>query len=127
MGRKRHVPTPSVLHVEDDVPTQHLRSEILRRAGCDVANVATVGEATAAVRRLRPDLILCDVKLPDGTGFQICREMRTRLPGVPVILISAVYRDEFARQAGVFGGASEYLVEPISAEDLVAAVRRHVP
>jgi two-component system, OmpR family, response regulator len=114
----------SVLHVEDDEPTQHLRSEVLRRAGCLVSNVSTVRDATAAAVAKRPDVILCDVMLPDGNGFQMCREMRTLRPGVPIILISAVYRDEFAKQAAVFGGACEYLVEPVSPEDLVAAVRR---
>jgi CheY-like chemotaxis protein len=117
---------PSVLHVEDHAPTQHLRSEILRRAGCHVSDASTVAEATTAAAAKRPDVILCDVKLPDGNGFQICREMRTLQPGVPVVLISAVYRDEFAKQAAVFGGASEYLVEPVSPEDLVAAIMRQV-
>ena len=44
-----------------------------------------------------------------------------------IILISAVYRDEFAKQAAVFGGACEYLVEPVSPTDLVAAVMRQIP
>ena len=117
---------PSVLQVEDHEPTQHLRSEILRRAGCDVSNVSTVRDATAAAKLKRPDVILCDVKLPDGNGFQMCREMRTIRPGLPIILISAVYRDEFAKQAAVFGGACEYLVEPVSPADLIAAVMRQV-
>jgi two-component system response regulator DevR len=117
---------PSVLQVEDHEPTQHLRSEILRRAGCRVSSVSTVREATEAAASKRPDVVLCDVKLPDGNGFQICREMRTLQPGLPIILISAVYRDEFAKQAAVFGGACEYLVEPVSPADLIAAVMRQV-
>ena len=84
-------------------------------------------EATAAAASKRPDVILCDVKLPDGNGFQICREMRTLQPGLPIILISAVYRDEFAKQAAVFGGACEYLVEPVSPAELIAAVMRQMP
>jgi DNA-binding response OmpR family regulator len=123
----KRVRQPSVLQVEDHEPTQHLRSEILRRAGCRVSNVSTVADATAAATSKRPDVILCDVKLPDGNGFQICREMRTLQPGLPIILISAVYRDEFSKQAAVFGGACEYLVEPVSPADLVAAVMRQVP
>ena len=75
---------PSVLQVEDDEPTQHLRSEILRRAGCRVESVSTVREATAVATTKRPDVILCDVKLPDGNGFQICREMRMLQPGLPI-------------------------------------------
>jgi DNA-binding response OmpR family regulator len=123
----KRVRQPSVLQVEDHEPTQHLRSEILRRAGCRVSNVTSVREATSAASASRPDVILCDVKLPDGNGFQVCREMRTLQPGLPIILISAVYRDEFAKQAAVFGGACEYLVEPVSPADLVAAVMRQVP
>jgi DNA-binding response OmpR family regulator len=126
MPHKRLRP-PSVLHVEDDEPTRHLRSEILRRGGCDVTNVSTVRDAISAATSKRHDVVLCDVKLPDGNGFQICREMRTLHPGVPVILISAVYRDEFAKQAAVFGGACEYLVEPVSPQDMLAAIRRHAP
>jgi DNA-binding response OmpR family regulator len=89
--------------------------------------VSNVRDAIASAGANRPDVILCDVKLPDGNGFQICREMRTLQPGVPVILISAVYRDEFAKQAAVFGGACEYLVEPVAPEEMVAAVMRQVP
>ena len=126
MPQKRNR-TLSVLHIEDHEPTQHLRSEILRRAGCEVSNVSNVRDAIASAGANRPDVILCDVKLPDGNGFQICREMRTLQPGVPVILISAVYRDEFAKQAAVFGGACEYLVEPVAPEEMVAAVMRQVP
>ena len=83
-------------------------------------------EALTAVSKKRPDVILCDVKLPDGTGFQICREMLNSQRPVPVILISDLYRDESAHQSGVFVGASEYLMEPVSPEELVAAVTRQM-
>ena len=88
-GKRR----PVVLHVEDDTPTQHRRSDILRDAGWFVSRVRTVQEALNAVSKKRPDVILCDVKLPDGTGFQICREMLNARPPVPVILISDLYRN----------------------------------
>ena len=117
---------PLVLHVEDHAPAQHLRSELLRRAGCQVSDVSTVQDALAAAAKQRPDVVLCDVKLPDGNGFQICREMRTLQPGVPVILISAVYREDFEKQSGIFGGACDYLVEPVTPKELVAAVRRQI-
>jgi DNA-binding response OmpR family regulator len=115
---------PSILQVEDDEATSYLRAQVLRRAGCRVANVHTVRDALAAAGKAVPDVILCDVKLPDGSGFHVCREMHARHPGVPVILVSAIFRDDFAKRAGVFGGAAEYLVEPLTAADLVAAVRR---
>jgi DNA-binding response OmpR family regulator len=117
---------PLVLHIEDYAPTQYLRSEILSRGGYRVSNVSTIRDAMAAAALESPDVILCDVKLPDGTGFQICREMRTVQPDVPVILISAAHRDEFAQQTAVFTGAAEYLVEPVAPEELVAAIKRHI-
>ena len=123
-NKQRRVPL--VLHVEDHQPAQHLRSELLRRAGCQVSDVSTVHEAIAAAAKQRPDVVLCDVKLPDGNGFQICREMRTLQPGVPVILISAVYREDAAKQSGIFGGACDYLVEPVTPAELVAAVKRQI-
>jgi two-component system OmpR family response regulator len=114
----------SVLQIEDDGPTEHLRAQILRRAGFRVVTVRTVRDALISVAKNRPDVILCDVKLPDGSGFQVCREIRTLHPGLPVVLVSAVYRDEFSKQSSVFTGAADYLVEPVGAADLVAAVRR---
>lgn len=114
----------SVLQIEDDSPTQHLRSEILTRAGYRVANVATVRDALTSVAKTRPDVILCDVKLPDGSGFEVCREIRERHPGLPVILVSAVYREEYDKESAVFGGASEYLVEPLTPAELIAAIKR---
>ena len=124
---QRHARILTVLHVEDHTPAQHLRSEILRRAGYHVLNVSTVREALAAVAKKRPDVVLCDVKLPDGTGFQVCRELRTLQPGVPIILVSAVHRDEFAKDSAIYVGASEYLVEPIAPQDLIAAIARQIP
>ena len=126
-GARKVTGTPrktSVLQVEDSSPTQHLRTRILARAGYHVVNVETVRDAITSAVTTRPDVILCDVKLPDGSGFEVCREMRARYPGLPVILVSAVYRDEYAKQSGVFGGASEYLVEPVAAAELIAAIKR---
>jgi DNA-binding response OmpR family regulator len=123
-GKTGKVNRVSVLQVEDNSPTQHLRARILARAGYHVVNVATVRDAITSVAATQPDVILCDVKLPDGSGFEVCREMRARHPGLPVILVSAVYRDEYAKQSGVFGGASEYLVEPLAPAELIGAIKR---
>ena len=114
-----------VLQVEDNSPIQHLRAQILTRAGYRVVSVETVRDALMSVAKACPDAILCDVKLPDGSGFEVCREMRTRQPGLPVILVSAVYGSDYDRDSAVFGGASEYLVEPLTPAELIAAIKRH--
>ena len=125
MTRKRSR-ARSVLQVEDFGPTQWLRTQILQNAGYRVVNVTTVREALAAMETEPPDVVLCDVNLPDGTGFQVCREVQALQPGLPVIMISAIYRDEALKGSAVYNGASEYLVEPISAQDLVSAVTRQI-
>ncbi len=116
----------SVLHVDDHAGAQHVRTTILRRAGFEVISASSVEEALRIADTSHASVVLSDVKLPDGSGFQVCREWRLRHPDVPVILISAVYRDEFAKDTGVYCGAAEYLIEPVSAEDLIAAVRRQL-
>ena len=108
------------------MPLQHWRSEVLQRAGFRVFNVGTVQEALAEAAKRHHDVMLCDVKLPDGSGFQVCREVRALQPHIPVILISAVYRDDVAKQSAVFGGASDYLVEPLTPAELVAAIKRQL-
>jgi DNA-binding response OmpR family regulator len=116
----------SVLHVEDYEPARALRAEILKKAGFRVISVGTARDALAAVAKERPDVVLCDVKLPDGTGFHVCREIHTRHPDLPVVLVSAIYRDEFTKGSAAYIGASDYLVEPISATELVAAITRQI-
>jgi DNA-binding response OmpR family regulator len=117
----------SILQVEDNDATAHLRTKILERAGYRVVTVRNVRDAVAAAGADRPDVLLCDLKLPDGSGFQVCREMRNLYPALPVILVSAVYRDEISKQTAIFGGAVEYLVEPVPPAELVAAVKRQAP
>jgi DNA-binding response OmpR family regulator len=79
-----------------------------------------------AVRQRATDLalVLLDVGLPDGDGFDVCHEIKSSHPGLPVVLISSVYRSAHARRHGISAGADAYLVEPMSPERLVDTVRR---
>ena len=117
----------TVLQVEDHLPTQYLREGILKRAGYHVVSVSTVRDALKSLADVRPDVVLCDVKLPDGSGYQVCRDLRAEHPTLRIILVSAIYRDEAARQSAIYGGAWEYLVEPLKPGDLIAAIKRQIP
>ena len=86
-----------------------------------VAEAGTVAEAIAAARRFQPDLVLMDVRLPDGSGVEACRAIREELPATRVVMLTS-YPDEEAVLAAILAGASGYLLKEIRGRDLVAAL-----
>src|SRR3989304_3474841 len=78
-------------------------------------------EALSVVRRFRPDLVVMDVRLPDGSGIEACREIRAEMPEVRVIILTS-YPDEEAVLSAIIAGASGYLLKQIRGRDLVKAV-----
>jgi two-component system, NarL family, response regulator DevR len=117
-------PSPLRLLLVDDheVVRQGLRALIERRPAFLVAGEAgTVAEAIAAARHLQPDLVLMDVRLPDGSGVEACRAIRDELPATKVVMLTS-YPDEEAVLAAILAGASGYLLKEIRGRDLVAAL-----
>jgi DNA-binding NarL/FixJ family response regulator len=86
-----------------------------------VGQAGTVGEAMTVVRRMRPDLVIMDVRLPDGSGIEACRDIRSELPAVRVVILTSD-PDEEAVLSAIIAGASGYLLKQIRARDLVAAL-----
>lgn len=88
-----------------------------------------VGEsdsAREAVRRipaLRPDVALLDVQLPDGSGVEVCRQVRERDPSIRALMVTT-YDDADARLAAVVAGASGFVLKQIRGGDLVDSIRR---
>jgi DNA-binding NarL/FixJ family response regulator len=117
-------PPPLRLLVVDDheVVRQGLVSLLERRAGFQVvAQAGTVAEAIEAARRFQPDLIVMDVRLPDGSGIEACREIRSEQPQTRVVILTS-YPDEEAVFASIVAGASGYLLKQIRGRDLVGAL-----
>jgi two-component system response regulator RegX3 len=111
----------TILLVEDEESITTPLVEALRREGFDTAVSATAADSLEAFTRARPDLVLLDVMLPDGSGFEVCRELRAR-SRVPIIMLTA-RGEEADRVAGLELGADDYVVKPFSARELVARVR----
>jgi DNA-binding NarL/FixJ family response regulator len=86
-----------------------------------VAEAGTVEEALDAARRFQPDLVIMDVRLPDGSGIEACREIRAELPATRVVMLTS-YPDEEAVLSAIIAGASGYLLKQIRARDLVNAL-----
>jgi two-component system response regulator DevR len=116
--------TPLTLLIVDDheVVRQGLAALLGRRAEFHVvAEAGTVAEAVAAARKFRPNLVIMDVRLPDGSGIEACREIRAEMPETRVVMLTS-YPDEDAVLSAIIAGASGYLLKQVRARDLVAAL-----
>ena len=116
-------PSLRLLVVDDhEVVRQGLVALLDRRAGFEVvAQAGTVAESIEQARRYEPDIVVMDVRLPDGSGIEACREIRAELPGTKVIMLTS-YPDEEAVLSAIIAGAAGYLLKQIRARDLVAAL-----
>jgi DNA-binding NarL/FixJ family response regulator len=98
-----------LLEAEDDM-------EVVGEAG-------TAEQALARIPPTRPQVAILDVRLPDGDGVQVCREIRSREPGVACIMLTS-FSDDEALMHAIVAGASGYLLKQIRGTDIVNAVRR---
>ncbi|MDE3076636.1 MAG: response regulator transcription factor, partial [Chloroflexota bacterium] len=91
--------------------------------GLTVAGEAeNAAEAVRAARHTHPDVVLMDVRLPDGSGIEACREIRSALPATRVLMLTS-YADDEAVFSAIVAGASGYLLKQAKAQDLVQAIR----
>jgi DNA-binding response OmpR family regulator len=110
-----------VLIVEDEEAIAAPLTEALGREGFRTETAGTLADGLRIAREQRPDLVLLDVMLPDGSGFELLRELRSD-GRVPVIMLTA-RGDEADRVLGLELGADDYVVKPFSARELVARIR----
>ncbi|WP_457030498.1 response regulator [Kitasatospora sp. P5_F3] len=87
-----------------------------------VGEAATAGQAIARVPALRPDVAVLDMRLPDGDGVTVCRELRSRMPDLACLMLTS-FDDEEALLDSIMAGAAGYVLKQISGTDLVSAVR----
>ena len=113
-----------IVNCDDTVETRYTKTRVLRQAGYEVVECGTGQEALQKIRELMPDLILCDVQLPDMSGLEVCRRIKEdAVTGIiPVIQISATFiTKEHARDALKYG-ADIYLTEPLEPKELETVV-----
>ncbi|MFH8552702.1 response regulator transcription factor [Streptomyces celluloflavus] len=87
-----------------------------------VGDAGTADHALARVPALRPHVAVLDVRLPDGDGITVCRQLRSRLPGLACLMLTS-FDDDDALLDAIMAGAAGYVLKEIKGEDLVAAVR----
>ena len=87
-----------------------------------VAEAGTVAEAVEKARKSVPDVVVMDIRLPDGSGIEACREIRDENANVKVLMLTS-YSDEEAVMGSIMAGASGYLLKEIRSQEIVDAIR----
>jgi two-component system response regulator RegX3 len=111
----------TILLVEDESSIAEPLAVALDREGFRTERAGTVADALAKAGEVEPDLVLLDLMLPDGSGYEVCRELRTR-SSVPIVMLTA-RGDEADRILGLELGADDYVVKPFSAREVAARIR----
>ncbi len=103
-----------ILHVDDDPDIRLLISASLREFGYVVATAGTQTEALELAEKVKFDLFILDVRLPDGNGIELCQKVNELQPGSPVLYYSAYASDE-EQEAALSVCGNAYLKKPVSA------------
>jgi DNA-binding response OmpR family regulator len=111
----------TILIVEDETSLQETLAYNLEKQGYAVEAVGDGRSALDAARRLKPDLIVLDIMLPELDGFEVCRILREEM-STPILMLTA-RDDEIDRVVGLEVGADDYLTKPFSMRELMARVK----
>ena len=119
--------SPLVLVVDDDPTIVCTISGLLRAAGFRTATAGDVSSALRGIYEMRPDLLLLDVQLPDGSGFDLCRRLTSEglCHSTPTLFISAS-EDICRKVEGFEAGGVDYITKPIVGAEVIARVRTHL-
>jgi DNA-binding response OmpR family regulator len=112
---------PRVVIADDDPIVVKFVSAILKNEGCDVLTAADGATALEAVERDSPDLVILDIAMPNGDGFEVCRRLR-EWSQVPIIMLSA--RGETLDKVHCLNlGADDFVTKPFAMDELIARVK----
>ncbi len=106
-----------ILVVDDEKSIREFLTILLQQEDYEVVTAASVGEGKERLVKDRPNLVMCDLKLPDGTGLEVLQHARDQNLGTPFIIITAHTTPQHALEA-MRAGAAEYLSKPFNVEDL---------
>jgi len=119
--------SPLVFVVDDDASIVRTINGFMKRAGFRTAGAGDIAAALTGIRDLRPDLILLDINLPDGSGFDLCRKLNGEASAftTPILFISAS-EDISSKVHGFEVGGVDYITKPIVGAEVIARVRTHL-
>ena len=115
----------TILCIEDEVELREIITEVLEEAGYDVCVAGDGEKGLEMIHNLKPDLVLCDINMPQKDGYEVLKEIRDDnliLADMPFIFLSAL-ADKERVLAGLTTGADAYLTKPINYEILLSTVQ----
>jgi two-component system response regulator PilR (NtrC family) len=115
----------NLLIVDDEASLRDFLSIVFEEEGWSVETAASLEEANTAIQRHEPDVVLCDLMLPDGSGIDFIREVKATTPSIPFVMITAHTSTRSAVEA-LKAGAVDYIAKPFDIEELKIIVRKAV-
>ena len=113
---------PTILIVEDEPDVLRINARMLKRRGYDVITAGTVEESYCLLSSVAPDMLILDIMLPDGSGYDICEKFR-RTSDNPVMFLTG--KNEISDKVeGLGRGGDYYLTKPYSFDELIAVAER---
>ncbi|MBR0858026.1 response regulator transcription factor [Bradyrhizobium liaoningense] len=113
---------PQILIVDDDLEIRKLLARYIKEQGFRVQLASRCAEVRERIATNQIDLIVLDVMLPDGSGLDLCRDLRSTRSNIPIILLTAL-KEDVDRIIGLEIGADDYLGKPFNPRELVARIR----
>ncbi|MDQ6656170.1 MAG: response regulator [Verrucomicrobiota bacterium] len=112
-----------ILHVDDHQDTRLMMAALLNDSGYGVMTAGSVSEALELAHDIKFDLFILDVRLPDGTGVELCQQLRQLRPGTPVLYYSA-YGTAKEHEAALASCGDAYLQKPVNIAEIEATVAK---
>jgi len=119
------MPDVNLLIVDDEASLRDFLSIVFEEERWHVETAGSLGEAHAAIQRREPDVVLCDLMLPDGSGIDLVREIKQQTPSMVFVMITAHTSTRSAVEA-LKAGAVDYVAKPFDIEELKIVVRKAV-
>jgi PAS domain S-box-containing protein len=111
-----------VLNVDDQEAERYVKRRDLEANGFSVVDATTGAEALRLIEKVAPAVVLLDVQLPDISGYDVCRYVKSKWPEIMVLMTSATFTESDRRTQALDAGADSYLVQPAEPLELAAAV-----
>ena len=117
---------PKILLVEDDKAVQEFAKTVLEDAGFEIITADNVAEGLEGYKTHKPDLVICDVGLPDGNGIDVCKQIMATEGNKSAVIFLTGHSELNTRLECFRAGAQDYIQKPIALQELLARVRVHL-